>query len=112
MRNIVVEIANEVNLTGSGEAAAVDTVGARDARQSDAAFYLNVTSLTGTSPTADFDITATLDGIDYVLGSFAQATGVTNERIVITDCPDVVKVEYTLGGTVTDLDYTVTCIRR
>ena len=112
MSNIAVEIADETNLTASGETTVVNTVGARNALTAGAEFYLNVTSLTGTSPTADFDIVATVDGIDYILGSFAQATGATNERIAIAECPDVVKVEYTLGGTVTDLDYTVICIRR
>ncbi len=112
MKNIITTILTALNLTTSGESSAVDTVGTRDARNQDATFYLNVSSLTGTSPTLDVDIVSTINGVDHVEGSFTQATGATKERLSITNCPDSVKAVYTMGGTVTDADFTVDCARR
>lgn len=109
MRNIETEIANEEALSATGEAALADTVGSRDAKDAGAAFYLNITVFVGT--TADFTIVGVVDGVEYILATFTQAAGVTHERKAVTNCPDIVKVKYTLAS-VTDLDYTVTCIRR
>lgn len=111
MSDIEVEILNVANATASGAGSNAATIGSRENKAADAAFFLNVTSLTGTAPTMDVTIKKTVDGIDYTLGTFTQATGATSERIVITNCPDVVRAEYTAGGTVTDFDGTVTSIR-
>lgn len=111
MRDIETTVATITNVTASGEEAAVDTIGSRQSQGENARFFLSVTSLTGSSPTMDVDITATIGGVDYVLGSFAQATGATTESITISLCPAVVKVEYTAGGTVSDFDAVVTCVR-
>jgi len=112
MRLINTVVATIVNATASGEEVAVDTVGTRDLQTGDARFHLNVTALTGTAPTMDLDITATIDSVDYVVGSFVQSVaGASVQSIVINQCPSVVKIEYTAGGTVTDFDATVTCSR-
>ena len=61
----------------------------------------------------DIDIVSTINGVDHVEGSFTQAgAGASKEKITITNCPDVVKAVYTAGGTVTDADFTVDCVRR
>lgn len=114
MRDITTVVATLVNVTTTGEGLLVDTrptVGTRDNKASGARFFLNVTSLTGTAPTADFIIVVVLDSVDITIGTFTQATGATSESIDIANCPLNVKAKHTLGGTVTDLDAVVTCIR-
>ena len=108
MKDIVTNVLTLVDETASGEGSKVDTIGSREHCEGSARFFLNVTGFTGTS--ADFDVVATLDGTDFILGSFTQVTGVTSEVIRIEDCPSGVKIEYTLVS-VTDLDCTVTCVR-
>lgn len=106
--NIETNMMTLVGATTSVEGALVDTIGARNNVEGSARFFLNVTAFTGTS--ADFDVTATLDGVDFILGSFTQVAGITSEVITVATCPNVVKIENT-NVSVTDLDCVVTCIR-
>lgn len=110
-KEIITTVATITDATGSGEGSKVDTIGSRQHVGENARFFLSVTSLTGTAPTMDVDITCTIGGVDYVLGSFTQASGATTETITIANCPSGVKAEYTAGGTVTDFDAVVTCAR-
>jgi len=111
MKDIETTLVTIVNATASSEGALVDTIGSRENEEGSARFYLDVTSLAGTTPTADVSIVATIGGTDFTLGSFTQAIGATTESILITTCPSRVKAVYTLGGTVTDFDAVVTCTR-
>lgn len=65
----------------------------------DARFYLNVTAAAGTAPTLDVVINATVNGVQYSIGSFTQATAVTTQLITIANCPHVIQIEVTIGGT-------------
>lgn len=90
--------------TASGEGPLVKTTTgglffAGPAMAESARFYLNVTASSGTSPTLDVDIVATIGGQDYVLASFTQQTAPGKETIKIDACPDQVKAVYTIGGT-------------
>lgn len=60
--------------------------------------FLNVTAASGTSPTLDVDIVVTINGEDYVLASFAQATAPGTQSIVIPDAPPELKAAWTIGG--------------
>lgn len=111
MKDIETQIANIVNATATGEAVPVETIGAREHQTAGALLFLNVTSLTGTAPTMDVTVVVTIDGVDFVVGTFTQAGGVTSEMISVAICPNLLKVKYTAGGTVTDFDATVTCVR-
>jgi hypothetical protein len=108
MKDIKTNVLTLVDETASGEGAKVDTIGSREHVEGSARFFLNVTGFTGTS--ADFDVVTTLDGVDFVLGSFTQVTGVTSEVILVNSCPSGVKIEYTCTA-VTDLDCVCTCVR-
>lgn len=94
------EIAPSAARTSSGEGALVDTLSGGQLT-GDTRFYLSVSAVTGTDPTLDVDITATVGGVDYVLGSFTQATGETTESIEVSSCPVEVKAEWVIGGTAT-----------
>jgi len=101
-----------VDVTANEDAAEIDTIGSRDHISADADFYLSVTALVGTAPTADFSIIGTINGVEHILGAFTQASaGVTVEKITILNCPSRVLSRLVVGGTVTDLDATVTCVR-
>lgn len=66
---------------------------------SDLVVYLDVTASSGTSETMDITINGIVNNKVYQLGAFTQATGVTTERVVITDAPADVRFDWTLGGT-------------
>jgi len=70
-----------------------------------ARFYLDVITLTGTTQQLDVSIEHDVDGQTYVLGSFTQATGTTNETITITNCPVnfYVRLNFTNTITVSDM---------
>jgi hypothetical protein len=110
-KEIETPVLTVVNQVVSLGATKVDTIKARDHKQADADFYLDVTALTGTAPTVDIDVTAVIGGVTHILGSFTQATGVTKEKINVPNCPANVLLTYTEGGTVTDADLTVNCVR-
>lgn len=111
MKDIVVTVLNVADETATGDGGFVDTIGARDHVDSSAFFYLNCTSLTGTSPTMDVTIVASLSGTEFTVGTFTQLTAASTEKIEVTGCPSSIKVVYTAGGTVTDFDCTVTSVR-
>ena len=110
-----------VDETVSGEGAVVETrsISVRQANTtfpaaSDTArFYLNVTALTaGAAPTLDVDIVHEYLTNDYVIGSFTQAAeGTSFETITLDAVPTDLKVVYTVGGTATDVDFTVDITR-
>lgn len=70
--------------------------------------YLQVTAVSGTSPTADVKVRDSADNATYVdLVSFTQATGRTAERVTVSGTVDqYLKVRYTIGGT--DPSFTIT----
>lgn len=73
--------------------------------------YLNVTAVTGDSPTLDVDVVTVVDGADFVLGSFTQASGVGTETILVQGMPENVKAVYTIGGTTPSFTFTVNVCR-
>jgi hypothetical protein len=123
MPQIEKTIVTIVDETGSGEGSLVDTL--QDTRAdgvsypkmsplNDVRFYFDVSSLTGSGGTIDMDIVTTIGGNDFVLGSFTQATaaaGASEESIIIQNCPAHVKAVWTAGGTVSDFDATIHCVR-
>lgn len=84
----------------------VITAGENRTQSKSVRFFLNVSAIGGT-PTLDVSIVASVDGIDHVLGSFTQATGVTSESIVIADCPPRIKVVSVVAGTTPSITSTV-----
>ena len=62
---------------------------------------LNVTSVSGTSPTLDVVVQDTVDGTNWnTIATFAQATAVTREVIRLTTAfTDQLRVVGTIGGT-------------
>lgn len=87
--------------SASGETALTNTLGGLEASgTSDVRFYLSLTA-SAVPTTLDVDIVATVGGVDYVLGSFAQlgAVGAGTEVITIANCPANVKAEFTIVGT-------------
>ena len=119
MSDVITNVLNVSAVTTSGNSGLVDTY--PDVRGGPilprynlidtARFYLNVATLTGTAPTADITIVATLNGIEHIIGTFTQATGTTKEFIDVILCPGVITAKYTLGGTVTDFTATIDTIR-
>lgn len=105
-------ILKSASRTSDGEGELVETTkgllaNMGPAMQEKARFYLNVSAVSGTSPTLDVDIVATIGGEDYVLASFTQKTAAGKETITIDGCPKEVKAVYTLGGTSPDFTFEV-----
>jgi hypothetical protein len=85
---------------GSGPGSTVDV----NLLNSDLSFVLDASAVSGTSPTADVDIEV-LDeasGVWFVLASFTQVTGVTQERLAAASVPEGrLRANWTIGGTAT-----------
>lgn len=113
MREIVTTVLSVLDQsgTGTGNGGDIDTIGARDRRDSSADFYLSCSSLLGTSPTVDVSVTTTVGGVTFTIGTFTQLIAASTEKITVANCPSVIKIVYTAGGTVSDFDCDVTCVR-
>lgn len=71
------------------------------ARDDDTArLTLSVTASGGTAPTLDVAIETSADGSSWATaGSFAQATGTSSERLVVSNLDRFVRANWTIGGT-------------
>ena len=72
---------------------------------------VNCSAITGTSPTMDVDVVATIGGVDIVIASFAQITAAGNQTLKVEGCPSNIKLVGTAGGTITDFDAEFACTR-
>lgn len=90
-----------LTLFKSAEKTSSSQTGAIDVSDSDEmSIYLDVTVVSGTTPTLDVVIQDSPDGSKwYDKESFTQATGVTGEAKRITNFGKFVRVKYTIGGT-------------
>jgi len=70
---------------------------------------LDVTAVSGTSPTLDVVIEDTLDGVNWnTVGTFAQKTAVGREVInITTPFADRVRCRFTIGGTSPSFTFSV-----
>ncbi len=96
------------NFTGVANSKAL---GALNQIMDNALFYLNVTVVAGTNPVLDIDIEGIVNGVNYILGSFAQATAATTEVITISNCPQDIQITTVIGGTTPSFDYEVNMTR-
>lgn len=103
-------VTTQANLTGSGNTAeyVIPATG-----WTDLTFGLNITSITGTTPSVTVKIQETLDGTNWVdLVTFAAATTATYElKKTTTAASNRIRVVWTTSGTITDLDFTVDVMR-
>lgn len=101
-------MAPSASRTASGS---IDTADFRYAQR--AAFFLDVTAASGTTPTLDVVIETKdpASGKWFPLASFSQATGATTERITADPMlSDDLRVTWTLGGTSPDFTFSVGAI--
>lgn len=98
-------------VTASGEGPVIDL---GQAGMLAMAFYLNVTAVSGTSPTLDVKLQDSPDGTAfYDLASFAQKTAVGKEAIRVTQpFARRLKVVYTVGGTSPSFTFSVVGVPR
>lgn len=103
------EVANETNITATGSI--VLRLPRADGEGAKVRLYVNATALTGTAPTVDFTLTKVLNGATKTFAptpAWAQVTAGGGTQVVeFDDVPDDPTLNYTLGGTVTDFDYSV-----
>lgn len=90
---------------------AIDTILMAPITGGKARFTFVVKSLSGTSPTVDFELFHKVEGVLVSLGTFAQATGATSESLIIDMCPRFLFVTATFGGTVTASNIRLHCLR-
>jgi hypothetical protein len=65
-------------------------------------FFLNVTAVSGTSPTLDVSIQSKdpVSGVYFTIANFTQVTDITSQSICITSCMgSIIRVQYKVGGT-------------
>lgn len=106
---------NEITLqplgavTASGNGAACDVTRFRDA-----VVMLDVTAVSGTSPTMTAKIQTSDDGgttwYDLPSASFTAATAATTQAIQITNFGDTIRAAYTVGGTTPSFTFSVKAI--
>jgi hypothetical protein len=91
--------------TTSGNGAAV--VGIADANN--AALQLNVTAASGTTPTLDVVVEATVDGTNwYTVGTFTQKVATGLQVITVTNLiGNQLRARWTIGGTTPSFTFTV-----
>lgn len=75
---------------------------------------VNVTAVSGTTPTLDVDLEDTFDGTTWnkvsdINAADITATGVTVKRINLRDtpCTNRLRIKYTIGGTTPSFTFTV-----
>lgn len=74
----------------------------------EAIVYLDVTAVTGTSPTLDVVIQDTIDGTNFdTVDSFTQATTTGREVKRINNFSRYMRISYTIGGTTPDFTFSV-----
>ena len=74
---------------------------------------LDVTAASGTTPTLDITIQESIDKVNwYSLGTFTQATGVTNEQKKFADPAPYIRGLWTIGGTTPSFTFTLKTTRR
>lgn len=83
--------------TATGNSGVVATSGSNEFGN-DLVLYLDVTAASGTSPTLDIEVFGVVNAVKYSLGSFAQKTAAGQERLVITNAPKDVQLDWTIGG--------------
>ena len=67
--------------------------------QDDARFYLNVTAVSGTSPTMDVLISALFNNVAFPIATFTQMTATGVQAITVLDCPQELQLLAVVGGT-------------
>jgi len=104
-----------LNVTASGEGVFVRSVESQELISSEAEFYVDVTAIAGTAPTALFSIVALIGTVEFEVATTIALT--TTGLVKFTNTsglkifPDSLKVLFTLGGTVTDLDAVIYAVR-
>lgn len=89
--------------TATGQTDAIDASGVDEL-----SVFLNVTDVSGTSPTLDVVIQDSPDGTTwYDKESFTQATAATSEAKRLTNFGKFVRVKYTIGGTTPSFTFEV-----
>ena len=73
--------------------------------------FLNITAVSGTSPTLDVFIHRRVSGVDIIFAAFAQQTAVGSAFVNISNCLDVIGITYVIGGTSPDFTFEVVLVR-
>lgn len=74
---------------------------------------LNVTAGSGSSPTLDVTIEESIDKVNwYSLGTFTQATGITNEQKKFVDPAPYLRGVWTIAGGTPSFTFTLKTTRR
>lgn len=105
------ELFQLLNQTAGSRQGPYDTQTRRDSNENAATILLDVTSITGTAPTLDVDVECDVNGITYVVKSFAQINATGKYQLEIPMCPDSIYIDLIEGGTWTDLDVNCAIIR-
>lgn len=95
-QDVFTPLASEVLLTTSGEGALVNTSVDENSQSQDVNVYLNITAA-GTG-TIDITYVTEIDGVDFLLASVAQQSGVAQVITTIANAPLAIKAVYTVAG--------------
>jgi hypothetical protein len=92
LRNASGDISNLKTIVG-GQALGPSNPGAK--------FFLTVTTQTGTTPTLDVFIIKVIDGVQHIMGQFAQVTTTLGASVPIdiANVPDDCQIAWVIGGT-------------
>lgn len=74
-------------------------------------FFLDITAVSGTTPTLVLELWGTINGVDFLLGAFASKNAAGKDTIVIADCPRYVKPRWVVGGTTPSFTFNVQASR-
>lgn len=111
-----VELAASASRTETGVGSLVDTFADRGLQSAESPatgcrVYLSVSAASGTTPTLDVTVEATVSGVDFVIATFTQATTTTKETKTALECPEDMKARWVIGGTTPDFTFEVNVTR-
>jgi len=73
---------------------------------------VNVTAVSGTSPSMTFSLEGIVNGVNYTLGSCAAITAVNKCVLFVTQVPAVVRGAWVISGTTPSFTFTATIVRQ
>lgn len=101
--------------TVNGVGDLTNSIGARQNVGGKARFFLNVSVLSGTTPTLDVTIEAVIDGVNVTFATFTQLLAPGSQYIAPAApfdlIPDKLQVRRAFTGTGLACTFTVTCVR-
>lgn len=108
-----ISLATSAARTASGNGSTVDTLPTSiDYHTPGGVVVVNVTAVSGTSPSMTFSLEGIVNGINYTLGSCSAITAVNKCVLFVTQLPSAVRAAWVISGTTPSFTFTADLVRQ